>query len=238
MVNQPAPALKSSPTSPPLSYSHRSHQEPSGTVRRWVRHLPRQGAYASRVDPPDAARRRVYAPLPPARAAQGMHHSPLLRPPKPKPSPSTGTDQALLAACPSHAQAAQSGRTRDRHETSLAPEAALHCPTCGGPLVFLFHTITQEKKTALMSERWDLHHVHASLGRERSTRRAQPCRHRLTRFLLPVHSQPGDVCLPHRRPLDNAPLPDSVDTALRPLAAPLCPVCTALLYSIAAPLAR
>src|SRR2546430_7598915 len=67
MVNQPAPALKSSPTSPPLSLSHRSHQEPSGTVRRWVRHLPRQGAYASRQE--------LLSSIPP-----GSHHPLWTRP--------------------------------------------------------------------------------------------------------------------------------------------------------------
>lgn len=53
--------------------------------------------------------------------------------------PALAQIRTLLAACPSHDQAVQSGHTRDRHETSLAPEAARHCPTCGGPLVFLFH---------------------------------------------------------------------------------------------------
>jgi Putative transposase/Transposase zinc-binding domain len=52
----------------------------------------------------------------------------------------------LLAACPSHAQAAQSSYTRDRPESARPPEAALHCPTCGGPLVFLFHLLPNKRR--------------------------------------------------------------------------------------------
>ena len=53
--------------------------------------------------------------------------------------PALAQIRTLLETCPSHAQAAQSGHTRARHQTPPAPEEALHCRTCGGQLVFLFH---------------------------------------------------------------------------------------------------
>jgi len=54
--------------------------------------------------------------------------------------------RTLLAACPSPDQVAKSGHPRDRHETPPAPEAALHCRSCGGPLVFLCRLLPQKRR--------------------------------------------------------------------------------------------
>ena len=60
--------------------------------------------------------------------------------------PALAQSRELLAACPSHDQATQSGHTRDRHETSPTPEAALHCRLCGGQLVFLFRLVPHKRR--------------------------------------------------------------------------------------------
>jgi len=86
-----------------------------------------------------------------------------------------------------------------------------------------------------MTARGDHAQVLASSGRGRSTRGARLCRHRLTGSLLPAHDQPGDACLPHRYPWTHTPLPDGLDPALSPLAAPLLLACTALRCPSAAP---
>ena len=45
--------------------------------------------------------------------------------------------RTLLATCSSHDQAVKSSSNRQQPELSPTPEEALHCRTCGGPLVFL-----------------------------------------------------------------------------------------------------
>ncbi len=60
--------------------------------------------------------------------------------------PALAQSQALLTACLSPTQAAKSGDNREQYETPPTPTAALHCPTCGGQLVFLCRLVPQKSR--------------------------------------------------------------------------------------------
>ena len=60
--------------------------------------------------------------------------------------PALAQSRALLTTCLSPTQAAKSGDNREQGETPPTPTAALHCPTCGGPLVFLFRLVPQKRR--------------------------------------------------------------------------------------------
>lgn len=92
-------------------------------------------AWTHRTRPAEACMRRCLQHVRPKGCITGRSDG-LLSPSR---RPALAQLRTRLAACPSHDQAAQSGHTRDRPETARAPEAALHGPTCDGPLVFLCH---------------------------------------------------------------------------------------------------
>lgn len=60
--------------------------------------------------------------------------------------PALAQSRALLTACLSPTQAAKSGDNQEQYETPPTPTVALHCPTCGGPLVFLFRLVPQKRR--------------------------------------------------------------------------------------------
>jgi hypothetical protein len=53
--------------------------------------------------------------------------------------------RTLLATCSSHDQAVKSRPNRQQPEPSPTPEEALHCRTCGGPLVFLGRLVPNKR---------------------------------------------------------------------------------------------
>ena len=60
--------------------------------------------------------------------------------------PALAQIRTLVETCPRNAQAPQRGHTRERHKTPPVPEEALHCRTCGGQLVFLFHLSPHKRR--------------------------------------------------------------------------------------------
>ena len=64
----------------------------------------------------------------------------------PRRRPALAQSRALLTACLSPTQATKSGDKREQDETPPTPAAALHCPTCGGQLVFLFRLLPNKRR--------------------------------------------------------------------------------------------
>jgi hypothetical protein len=60
--------------------------------------------------------------------------------------PALAQSRTLLAAYPHYDQATQGSHDQDRREPPPAPEAALHCRACGGPLVFLYRLVPQKRR--------------------------------------------------------------------------------------------
>lgn len=60
--------------------------------------------------------------------------------------PALAQSRTLLAASPSSDQALHGHHPQDRHEPPRAPQAALHCRSCGGPLVFLSRLVPQKSR--------------------------------------------------------------------------------------------
>ena len=218
----------------PLSPSACHHHQPPGNMRGWARHLPRQGAHEARVEPPHAPRRRVYAPLPATRPAQGVHHSPLLRPPEPEPSPSAraepGAPDGLPQPSPGCAARRQPGTVRD----PSSPDGGPALPDRRWAPRLPVPSSAPEQQAACMQKSGDRPHEWESLGRGGSTRRVRPYRHCLRGLLVPVHATPGEACLHPWRPAAYAPRPGNVETGLQSLALAWRSAGTALLDASAA----
>jgi hypothetical protein len=60
--------------------------------------------------------------------------------------PALAQSRTLLAVCPLPAPAVESDHPQDGHTPRLTPEAARHCPTCRGPLVFLCRLLPQKSR--------------------------------------------------------------------------------------------